>query len=65
MKVWCGELRETKPNPLSSPIFNRLNILAETFEEAEKKLRKYMKDNFSGLDLYISKIELMVEINIE
>jgi len=65
LKVWHCAFREKNPSPLGSGWFGKYVVLAETYEEAEAKLRKYMRENEMELLVYIGKIEFVEEVDID
>ena len=67
MKIWHVDLNEKQPSPLSAKVFMSLTVLAETFEQCEGKVRKYIKENNVDPknELYIGKIEFAEDVDIE
>jgi hypothetical protein len=66
MKVWHVNLNEKEPKILSSGVWAKFVILAETLEECEQKIKKYIKDQKYDPEneLYIGKIEFVEEVDI-
>jgi len=65
MKIWHVNINEKEKKVLSSGIFSKLVVLAETFEDCEKKIRNYMKQYEMSDNLCIGKIEFIEEVDIE
>jgi len=65
-KVWHVNLNEKKPSALSSGIWSKLVVLAESIEECKAKVEKYIKENEVDPEneLFIGKIEFVEEIDI-
>lgn len=63
MKIWKYTLREVEDNPLNAD-FERGFVKAETFEEAQTKVEKYLKTTWKKLKLDITTISLELEVNI-
>lgn len=63
MKIWEVSLKETES--CSDTVFENLIVLANDFDEAVAKVRKYLKDEYSDLKLEILSCEFLHNINIE
>jgi hypothetical protein len=64
MYVWEIRTRETGANPLNID-FEKLVVLAENFDEAVAKTKKYMKETWTKTALEISSCKKLFEVNLE
>jgi len=62
LKIWFVEIKEIKRNALTS-VFTNYHFQAENFDEAKSKADSKLKEEYPTLELEITKIEELFDID--